>query len=611
MAAIMVMTLAGFWITLSSLPSSPPPTPPPASPASAPPSPPPPPPMVQRRWELLHVEGIPGAANISHMPVIPGCLTCGGEGTPEKLASCPFRSEDGRFDPGEWEAYSVDVGQMWDVLDGGRLWSLTRDMGGGRREAGKLELGRSTSSIRCCGVDHPKGQDHVQAYDDVACLLERVRFAGLEYDEGFDEYLGAEESAPGPLIRFQVELFDPEGGGDGVEPIVVGSAGGIWDWRRRLYLSVSVEEEGVAFDPSRESLCPGGVVEDRILVVMQDPFVHGSFWHNFHNLFVRGFAALANLEDGIVTCNVEWPEGCRIKREATIISLPGTISDPGEMERVVPLVERLSDVPVMGIPPDSSCYSRILFGLSGSVNFNHARISPRSIALAHHLARFEYYKATGSSLPSVWGPNGLVTAVEERPPLLVIVVRKVRVRSFTPDTMEMMVRVARSRGLPFEIVTFESSAKEDRERAYSTIRRATIIFGVSGAGFVNLVYMHPGTVVIDLFAPEAFTYSLKLYEIFTILINTMGGTIISYNFNDPLINYAPEGQRDSIIRLSQVQFESLLEAALAEVGVGLTEAKLTLLNDQLYPGRVYVVRPDPGWVEGGVGGGVLEWPPVK
>jgi hypothetical protein len=524
-----------------------------------------PPPFFVRPVNWVHAsERVNVTRNIDVMPILPDYAVCG---APTNTSGTRFRVPYDSNRPAsvftDKQAYSAKSG-----VDG-RVWYLD-DMSKALPTALVWRL--DAPGMTCCG-NQPYSVFSLTDYDDSVCLFENVKFVGTTVEPGAFEKWHSVSSAsyPGPIVNFKFELMADN---DKAKSLLLANSGGMVDWETRVYSSVSWSSDAVPCD---------SLTSKRVYVFASETHDGGGFWHAMHNLFMRSFGALADLHDGTITCNVDWAEGCRVQRDRVAFGLAGRY--PRCNNAATRYLEPLTDAPVVCGPPVESCYDRVLFGLASSLNFNRPRTTARTAALVHHLSRFMYFRETGRSLPPLYKlaeHNGRThTAVQ---PFVVIIVRKVRWRSWEEHHLEKMQQVLLQRNLLFELVSFEN--KQERVRAWDALRRATLVIGVSGAGLTNLIFIQPGTVVVDIYPRQAFGFPLKKFFIYTSLINAVGGVQINYEDRT-----SPAQKFDGQVHMNNIRFNQLLDVGLS-FGVHTAMSPTWKWSDTM-PLYCSIVLPDP------------------
>ena len=517
----------------------------------------------------LPAEGMWDAASISAMPILEdGCVSCAGA----LSDTCP-----------EWEerqprlrglpSEEVDLGRVWSPLKGGVVYKYSTGEkvllpahtagprpGNGRNQTNSSRRSRFPYKVRsrvsCCGMAPPESLNFSQ-FRDLSCDMSYVQVVSMHPnpDEWEDTLVDATEDvrADGRVIwPVVVRTFGaPE---SQIGTSFLGMVAGMDFWPYQV--SLAVEATG---DSYVDSLLGKGdrpctrVVNDRIGVIVSDPYT-GGIWHDFHNILIRTFGALAEREDGIVTCNVEWPEGCRIQRDKVeLLNYYGVESSPNLLRFMSYLSDKHPRSRSSLHGSDGTCYSKLLAGISTSLNFNSARTTPRTAALLTHFQRWFFFQETGTPIDLL--PLEVDTTREK--PHVLIIARRGYARRWLDNDEYRMLDWLEDRGLEGTVIEFEEISKREIAQA---MREATIIIAVSGAALMNTIDIYPGTVVFDLFPRKFFKFELPEYFIFAAIVNARGGTIINWEDHRDAV---PGDFRSTLpIRMTEEMFHAILDQSL-------------------------------------------------
>ena len=366
-------------------------------------------------------------------------------------------------------------------------------------------------------------------------------------------------------------------------------------WAPRVFAAVSLSPSPYPVTSPSSTECKRHDSE-RTLVVFSDAY-EGNFFHDKHNHYIRAFGTLAGLEDGLIECNLEWESGCRVRRDKILFTVPGQCHDS-----TAGVIAPLSDRNHTCAPEKDTCYDRVIYGLSNPINVYRPQPTPRAFVLLHHLARYWYHSEVGEPLPPLFATqSGRTHPV--RKPYIVIVVRNMarssNRRAWDPSHLKGMVHIMEQRGLPFEIVSFDSPAES--KVALKAFRRATVVLAVSGAGLTNLIFIQPGTVVVRIFPFKSFGYDLVRYGIFACITNLLGGVMIDYQDLD---------SDQNVIAMPEPRFHALLDTALS-LGIHTSlHSTFTFKFSNATSLDLSIILPDPTFVtQVSKSPGLRQWPP--
>ena len=417
----------------------------------------------------------------------------------------------------------VDLVSQWGAWEG----EGAREGGGGRVDRISLDrifgiqlvrkdIDLGGAFLHCCLVDMEDEGMYHYGFWTVGCMG-----IGVDVQTTYSGDLwGAlvhprEEDMTNQAIRARVSEARKKGE---VLPAVEVGKTYLKGWSTGLVVGASMEFR------KESARCGGGLAAKGkdvrgTLVVMSDPYT-GTYWHDFHNLFLRTFGTLYEMGDSSVfVCSLVWPEMCRVRTEEFDVVVGGT-NLGGPSGAAVNFLHKLADNVYSLSAPSSACYDRVVIGTATSLDLNTgARMTIKTARLIQYAAGWLYYGMTGRVLD-----EGLLRAAQDagvepgkdavgvdvldlarthdpRDAVSILFLARPqndnKRRHFRLPDLEALVEDLRGEGLDVDWFMFEEVELAD---AIARIRAATVIVAVSGAGMTNLIWARPDTVIVYVYA---------------------------------------------------------------------------------------------------------------
>ncbi|KNC48498.1 uncharacterized protein AMSG_04945 [Thecamonas trahens ATCC 50062] len=389
--------------------------------------------------------------------------------------------------------------------------------------------------VSCCAVVVPEDLPYLIHESTAACLAFNV---GASISNSLD-YRGATVTINAQPPLSATNEGDPA-------PQRLGKVG-IAEWHEGLLVDVGFSG----------SSCT--IPDNRTLFVAHEPWTN-TFWHDFHNGFMRTFGTLYELDDpSLLQCDDSWPEACRVNTTKVIIAYWVTsIGDHSAGPTLLGLLPHLADE-IITEPDPSHCFARVVAGQATALDLNAGiRFTVKSTKVLSYFSRWYYYVATGEPLEPALGVEGAKTPgsrsglteldlerlAEPRTEHHVLIISRQHAangRRWGPGVKEAMMTWLESSGVSVEAVDFAAVSVKDIAAA---VRRATVIIGVSGAGMINMMFARPDTVLIYIYPERVFAHNdpLNSSGIYITLARMRGCQVVvvhEYTAGSDTDNYLP------------------------------------------------------------------------
>ena len=410
------------------------------------------------------------------------------DGPPGRLCSVsgPWVSDDESDG-----AHTVDQGLMWSALQGGSTFTLSWT-GGGKDDGSDDDDEEDRSLISCCGMTTPSS-DLFPKHASLVCEFRNTQIAHLGPD-------GASQTLPIGVRVFGGEKGRSKRKGEEEE---VGYAGPGFPVMVEKVPDLSFADAvmGMSFPQVVKDVdAPCSFVantEVTLVIPGRVESTSGHAWLDEYHLMAQVFGTLAELGEGLVRCNLDWEEGCRVakNRIRILYHTQDEVEDisPEVWAFLVRISETVDTVPAKGM--DLGCFKHLLVGYASSLNFV-GRMTRPGVALQNHFQRWLFYHQTGTPLETAhfYPPDPSRTAV-----VLILISSTVEEgRKWDPHTLETVKQVLTLRRIPFEIVNVNVAAKDSLD---VIIKRGTVIFSVSSPVTLDAIHVQPGTVFVEVVPP--------------------------------------------------------------------------------------------------------------